>query len=102
MSDRLKTVEITSSSVGHVGHVVRALVQTGWFPTRCPAGGRLVRNKQLIVLKSSNQTISLRLLVYKVTRSGRGRDHERRVEITSTYGHGLEPETGFNDAVLGY
>lgn len=41
-------------------------------------------------------------MVYKVTQSSRGRSHERRVEITSTYSGNLEEERGYTDVVLGY
>jgi len=40
--------------------------------------------------------------VFKVTRSSRERERERRVEITTTYGHGIEPNARYQDIVLGY
>src|SRR2546425_13369946 len=95
-------VVVSASAAGHIGVVVRALTGGGWALSRAPSNGRLFRNRQLIVLQTPDRTTSLRLLVYKVTRSSRGREHERRVEITTTYGHGLEPVPGFSDVVLGY
>ncbi len=67
-----------------------------------PAGGRIVRNGQLIVLKTGQGERRLRLFVYKVTGSSRGRPHERRIEITSTYQKSLTKVVGFQDVVLGY
>ncbi|HYR09424.1 MAG TPA: DUF3883 domain-containing protein [Longimicrobium sp.] len=95
-------VSIDPSPAGHVGSVVRALVAGGWAPVEAPRRGRLLRNQQLIVLRTPYRTVRLRVLAFKVGRSSRGRDHERRVEITTTYGHGLEPEPEFNDVVLGF
>jgi hypothetical protein len=46
--------------------------------------------------------VRLRLFVYKVTGSSRGRPDERRIEITSTYQKGLKRLRTYRDAVLGY
>jgi hypothetical protein len=95
-------LRLQESSAGHVGTVVRALIASGWTVVSAPAQARLLRNRQLLDLEDRNERISLRLLVYKITKSSRGRAHERRVEITSTYGRGLEPPKGFRDVVLGF
>ncbi len=102
MAPQPQHVEVVPSRAGYIGQVVRALVQTGWVPRQAPANGRLLRNRQLIILQTPNRTLHLRILAYKVGRSGRGREHERRVEITSTYSGGLESEEGYSDIVLGY
>lgn len=95
-------VAVTAARAGYIGHVVRALIKTGWAITQAPNSGKLVRNQQLIVLGMPNRKVSLRVFVYKVTQSSRGRGHERRIEITSTYSGGLASEPGYNDVVLGY
>lgn len=102
MSPQTHRLEVVSSQAGYIGQVARALVQTDWVPQQAPANGRLLRNRQLIVLRTPHRTLPLRILVYKVAQSGRGRGHERRVEITSTYSGGLEPKEGYSDIVLGY
>jgi hypothetical protein len=102
MATTPKTVAIEAAGAGHIGVVVRALFAAGWLPSVSPAGGRLLRNRQKIVLSTPAETRRLRVLVFKVTRSSRGREHERRVEITSTYGHGIDPSREFDDVVLGY
>lgn len=95
-------VSIVAARAGHMGVIVNALTGAGWIPREAPAGGNLRRNQQLLVLRTPSRTVALRVLVYKVTRSSRGREQERRVEITSTYGHGLERVKEFSDVVLGY
>jgi len=102
MAHAAKRVRIEEAGNGHIGVVVRALLAAGWRPTASPNVGRLLRNRQQIVLSTSEETRRLRILVFKVTRSSRGREHERRIEITSTYGHGIEPSREFDDVVLGY
>lgn len=66
-----------------------------------PGNGRLVRNGQLLLLKTAKQDTRLRLFIYKVTGSSRGKPHERRVEITSTYQKGLPFAENYQDVVLG-
>jgi hypothetical protein len=102
MSAEKSRIAVTAAGAGHVGAVIRALVGAGWVAIEAPKNGNLVRNRQLLVLRTPNHTTRLRLLVYKITESSRGRRHERRVEITSTYGSGLTPADGFNDVVLGF
>lgn len=102
MPPQARSIAITPSGAGHIGTVIRALVAGGWTTEQAPEEGRLVRNQQLIVLQTSTQSVSLRLLAYKVTESSRNREAERRVEITSTYGHGVQRQPGFRDVVLGY
>lgn len=97
-----KKVEVTASETSHIPAVVRALLASGWATSEAPRKGRLLRNRQKIILKGSQETRRFRLLVFKVTKSSRGNDYERRVEITSTYGARLQPEPEFDDVVLGY
>jgi hypothetical protein len=93
---------ITAPARSHLLAVFRALVQASWKPVRAPADGRLVRNGQLVVLKSNCGERHFRLFVYKITGSGRQRPHERRIEITSTYQKGLKRVWGHPDIVLGF
>lgn len=83
-------------------HVARALVANRWILEQVPDGGNLARNGQLLVLLTGHQEIRLRIFVYKVTGSSRGKADERRIEITSTYQKGLRKAYGFRDVVLGY
>ncbi len=95
-------IEITGPSKSHLLTVVRALTAGGWIPREAPDGGRLVRNGQLMILRSGQADIRFRLFVYKVTGSSRGKPDERRIEITSTYQKGLKHLPEHPDVVLGY
>jgi hypothetical protein len=54
------------------------------------------------VLRLPEGELRIRLFVYKVTGSSRGRPDERRIEITSTYEKGLKRRTQYRDVVLGF
>lgn len=95
-------VHLEAAARSHLFHVVRHLCASGWRIVNSPDGARLPRNGQRIELRTANQTIRFRLFVYKVTGSSRGKPHERRIEITSTYGNRIEPVREFPDYVLGY
>lgn len=97
-----KRVPIIPSTAGHIGCVVRALVESGWKIDQAPKNGRLSRNWQLIKLVTPRGELRVRIAVYTVTGSSRGRKHERRVEITTTYQGSLVAAKGYTDIVLGY
>ncbi len=84
----------------HLMKVVQGLTASGWKINQSPQNARLVRNGQLIILDSKRETVRLRLFVYKVTGSSRGKPDERRIEITSTYEKGLARSPKFQDIVL--
>jgi hypothetical protein len=94
-------IALTAPRKGHVLAAVRGLVEGGWVVAAAPAKGRLTRNGQLLSLETPKQMIRIRLFVYKVTESSRGKPEERRVEITSTYQKGLKRKRGYQDVVLG-
>lgn len=81
---------------------VQGLALGGWKLNRAPAGGRIKRNGQLLVLRSHEEEFHFRVFIYKITGSSRGRPDERRIEITSTYQKGLRRIPRFRDVVLGY
>ena len=87
---------------GHIVAAVSALLDLGCKLLSAPSGGILPRNKLLIEIGATDGTRRWRLLIYKVTSSGRNRDWERRIEITTTYQGNLKRERGFGDVVLGY
>src|SRR5438445_11745752 len=92
----------SAPSTSHLPAAVRGLVQTGWGIVGAPVGGRLPRNGQLVILKTPSRDTRIRLFIYKVTGSSRGRPNERRIEITSTYQNGLiDRLSNFKDIVLG-
>jgi len=97
-----KVIQITAPALGHLIRVVRGLVQAGWVIVESPHLGRLVRNGQHIVLRTPKHDTRLRVFVYKVTQSSRGKPDERRIEITSTYPKGLVRARQYSDVVLGY
>lgn len=94
-------VEITVPAKSHMLEVVKGLSEHGWTPVSVPARGILLRNAQLLILKADKNDIRLRLFIYKVTGSSRGRTDERRIEITSTYQKGLKRLRNYQDVVLG-
>lgn len=98
----MSTVNVTAPARSHLLAVVRALASAGWTIFRAPDDGALVRNGQLITLRSPDGELRIRLFVYKVTGSGRQKPDERRIEITSTYQKGLARIPGHSDVVLGY
>lgn len=98
----METIEITAPSKSHLLSVVQSLTLTGWVPFRIPEEGRLARNGQLLILRAAKYDARLRLFVYKVTGSSRGKSYERRIEITSTYQKGLQHLSDYQDVVLGF
>jgi len=94
-------VEITVPATSHMLEIVKGLLEHGWTPVSVPARGILSRNAQLLILKADKNDIRLRLFIYKVTGSSRGRTDERRIEITSTYQKGLKRLRNYQDVVLG-
>lgn len=92
----------TTPARSHLGVAIGYLLQQGWIPQSIPAGARLARNGQAIALRLPAREVRLRLFVYKVTVSSRGRPAERRIEITSTYPKGLRPRPGFQEVVVGW
>ena len=61
----------------------------------------LSRTRLLLDLKSNGKTEKFRILAFAIGGTGRGRQNERRLEITSTYEHALKPEPGVTDIVIG-
>ena len=98
----MECLAITIPSGSHMQPVLEGLALAGWVPLKAPEGGRLARNRQLLVLQTANREAHLRLFVYKVTGSGRGKPYERRIQITSTYQKGLSHLDDYQDAVLGF
>ncbi len=86
----------------HLAHALIGLAAGGWRFLEAPSGGRLPRNGQPILLRGPHQDLRIRLFAYKVTTSSRGKPHERRIEITSTYAKNLRRRRGFQDVALGY
>jgi hypothetical protein len=87
----------------HVARMVRHLAAAGWVPLRFPAEARLLPNRQLIELRTSDRNIRIRPSIYRV--GGRGEAHrlrERRIEITTTFTSGLRRLRNWADVVLGY
>lgn len=98
----MASIEIVGPRRSHIPVAVRDLVRSGWIPDTAPVGGNLIRNGQLVVLAMPGAEAKLRLFIYKVTGSGRHRESERRIEITTTYPKGLAKERRYEDVVLGY
>ena len=97
----MNDVKITAPAKSHILRIVKGLSQYGWSPVSVPARGILSRNGQQFILKADKHDIRLRLFVYKVTGSSRGRADERRIEITSTYQNRLSRLRMYQDVVLG-
>lgn len=93
---------LTVNSRGHLTKVLQCLQAAGWCIEKVPDLGTIARNGQKLVLSSHGLEIKIRLFVYKVTGSSRGRPNERRIEITTTYKSGLKKFPGYHDVVLGY
>lgn len=94
--------QVTFPKLSHVGAALKGLLSTGWHIQKGPSRGQLPRNGSLLSLIWNSDCTSVRLFIYKVTKSSRGRPHERRVEITSTYKTGLVHDSHYTDIVLGY
>jgi hypothetical protein len=90
---------------GFIHSLVVGIVSSGWAVEGLPSQGRLLANRQPIVLHADGQAHNFLLHVYKVTGSSRNRPEERRIEITTTY-PGLNPNQftvqGYEDVVVGY
>lgn len=97
----MNTFTITPDNRGHLEKVLKDLIRYGWVIESIPIDGRIPRNGLKLVLKMDDGEIRVRLLIYKVTTSGRSRPHERRVEITTTYMSGLKRAARYSDVVLG-
>lgn len=97
----MNTLTITPDNRGHLDRVLKDLIRHGWVVESIPVDGRIPRNGVKLVLKFDDGEIRVRLLIYKVTTSGRSRPHERRVEITTTYRSGLKRSATYRDVVLG-
>ncbi|MGH7307227.1 MAG: protein NO VEIN domain-containing protein [Candidatus Rokuibacteriota bacterium] len=95
-------VDLVFPRAGHIPAVIRALLRCGWTVSQIPTGGTLARNGLHLVLRVRHGDVRIRLFVYKVTGSGRGKPDERRIEITSTYQKGLARVARYRDIVLGY
>lgn len=92
---------IIPNAQGHLTRVIEDLLVSGWAIESIPQDGQIPRNRLELVLRTAGRDVRLRLFAYKVTSSSRGRPHERRVEITTTYQSGLATLPRFSDAVLG-
>ncbi len=95
-------IALTTPAKSHLLHVLSGLLRAGWIIEAAPKDGLLRRNGQKVSLRSGQADIRLRLFVYKVTDSSRGKPEERRIEITSTYRKGLARSSKYPDVVLGY
>jgi Domain of unknown function (DUF3883) len=90
-------------SRGYTYFAIAGFLASGWRIRQIPERGHLLLNRQLVQLVYAGRTEIIRLMIYKVGGSGRGRSGERRIEITSTYvGGRLQSEAGVIDVLLGY
>lgn len=96
------SIEISAPSNSHMRAVIRGFAEAGCIPLKAPEDGRLKRNRQLLILKMANYEARIRLSIFKVTGSSRGKPYERRIQITTTYEKGLQRLPDFQDAVLGF
>jgi hypothetical protein len=95
-------INIQAPNNSYILTVIKGLIETGWMPIKSPNNARLIRNGQLIILQRSKQDTRLRLFIYKVGGSSRGKPYERRIQITSTYRKGGLPyQSDYQDVVLG-
>jgi hypothetical protein len=90
------------STAGYQHALVAGLRASGWRIVALPLKGKVTRNGQAYVLRAHAEERRVRIWVFKVTVSSRGRPHERRVEITTTYQTGLRRRRGFRDIILGF
>lgn len=97
-----RRIELSAPSQSHLLPLVRGLVQAGWELERVPRNGRMIRNRQLLVLRTNTGESRFRLFGYKVTGSSRNRPEERRIQITTTYQKNLTPLPGYEDVVFGF
>ena len=97
----MSQLALVASKSGYISKVVHDLVCGGWNISSIPSDGKIPRNGLKLIMMANGQELRLRIFAYKVTTSGRNREHERRIEITTTYGSGLKPLKGFRDVILG-
>jgi hypothetical protein len=86
----------------YAGRAIDGLLAAGWQIAALPDNRRLLSNRQVVRLEGLGRPTLVRLSIYKVGESGRGSSHERRVEVTTTYGANLAPDPALVDVVLGY
>ena len=99
----MASINLTPDSRGYTYLAINGLLSEGWKIKQVPERGRLRLNRQRVQLVYSGHQETLRLMIYKVGGSGRGRPGERRIEITSTYvGGRLTSESDTVDVLLGY
>lgn len=96
------TTNINAPDTSRLLPIVLDLCNRGWTAVAAPQNGRLVQNRQKVVLRVGHQSIAARLSFFSVTDSARGRPHERRIEITTTYARGLQPDPIFRDVIIGF
>jgi hypothetical protein len=96
------TLDLSNRSSTHVRRLLHDLLQFGWSPVNLPRGANIPRNRPLLELRMLSNTIRLRVSIFKVSGSGRGKPHERRIEITTTYSSSLEKSDTWKDVILGY
>jgi len=95
-------MRISYPNSSHIRFALEGLLGIGLRPNKAPSNGKLVRNGQLIRIRWRKGERAIRLFIYKVTGSGRNKEHERRIEITNTYQKSLNLAPGYEDVVLGY
>ena len=98
----MSTIPISAPPSNKIRIVAEALANCGWTAVSAPEGGKLAANRQRLVLETEKRRLSLRLSIYKVGGSSRGKQHERRFQITTTYGPRFARNPRWMDVVLGY
>lgn len=101
MNSNVSVIRLVPDRRHFASKVLDDLLSSGWALTRVPANGKVPNNGLKLMLKGGEHDLHVRIFLYKVTSSSRGRPHERRIEITSTYLSGLPRAPGFSDVVLG-
>jgi hypothetical protein len=81
--------------------IIRGLIAGGWIIRKAPDGGRFSRNRQLVRLNCKSRSLLVRFSVFSIIGSGRNKDEERRLQITTTYHSGLKRSANILDIVLG-
>lgn len=99
----MSLVNLSPDSRGYTYVAIDGLIAGGWKIVDMPEDGQLQVNRQLMRLLYRGRQEVFRLMIFKVSGSGRGRAGERRIEITSTYlGGRLQPQAEVVDLLLGY
>jgi hypothetical protein len=96
------TIAINAATSNRLFPLIQYLCENGWKPKTLPARGRLSANRQKVLLTVGNRTMPVRFSFYSVGGASRGRDHERRIQITTTYSTSFMPDLVFSDLVVGY